>query len=195
MSDQPQITYVQPEGEPTFSFQSAEAEVMYESAEPQVSVEFTQEPTVQINQTGEPTVTYETAEQRQQRKSQQDQQQASAQSGNQGSNADNDANAGGTGETTTVADLLEMIVIDAEGNEIGQPQAFLEREGEFQMVLPEGGFLGFGEEEVAIPMDRVRLDGDRLVLLEMTEEDIEKASSVNYEDSQELPRDAEVRTD
>jgi hypothetical protein len=66
--DAPVVRMVEAEGEPTVRYQAAQAKVNYEGAQPNVSVEFTQEPTVQISQVGQPTVTYETTEEREQRR-------------------------------------------------------------------------------------------------------------------------------
>ena len=60
-----------------------------------------------------------------------------------------------------------------------------------------GGFFGFGEEEVPIPLDRLTLRGDSLILATLTEEEItamDQADWANYRDPSPQAR-PQIETD
>ena len=90
----------------------------------------------------------------------------------------------------TVADILAMEVYTEDGEDLGNPDAIVEVNGTQMLVISEGGFLGLGEDQVAVPMSRVSMDGDRLVLQSLTEDDIEEAGDFEFNDDQALADDA-----
>lgn len=74
---EPQVNIVEAEGQPKLAINSADPSVEFQASEPNVTVSFAQEPTIEVNQTGEANVTFETAEEREARRArQQEQQQA-----------------------------------------------------------------------------------------------------------------------
>ena len=193
-SNEPQVEFVEPEGEPQVSIASAEPQVEFRGSEPNVSVSFTQEPTVEIAQIGEATVTFETAEEREARQNQQaqaggdaEQQQAQAEGEQQMPETE--------GQMILVGDLLDMEVIGADGEDLGEPEALIERDGQLLLVIEEGGFLGLGQNAVAVPFDRIamNLDEEKLQLQNLTEEEIEAASDFRYDSSEEVAMDRELR--
>ncbi|WP_099826494.1 PRC-barrel domain-containing protein [Oceaniglobus indicus] len=87
----------------------------------------------------------------------------------------------GNGMTMTVADLRNMDVVTADGEDLGSPSAFIRINGEPHVVLASGGFLGIGEKEVPVAMSRVTVQNDQLILDAMTEQDIEAANDFEFD--------------
>lgn len=200
----PQVRIVEPEGEPEISISSAEPNVEFRGSEPNVSVSFAQEPTVEITQTGQPTVTFETAEEREARMQQEteDRRQASAAEEGAGetreqasANAEGAAQSDMQGDVILVSDLLGMDVIGANGEDLGEPEAVIERAGRMMIVIEEGGFLGLGQNAVAVPMERVafNVEEEELQLQQLTEQEIEDAGDFEYDASEELGMNDQVR--
>jgi hypothetical protein len=66
-----------------------------------------------------------------------------------------------------------MDLYNAQGNELGDVERVVQgQDGKQFIVIGAGGFLGIGERNVAIPTDRVAMQGDRLVIQGMTEDQI-----------------------
>ena len=99
------------------------------------------------------------------------------------------------GQMILVGDLLDMEVIGADGEDLGEPEALIERDGQLLLVIEEGGFLGLGQNAVAVPFDRIamNLDEEKLQLQNLTEEEIEAASDFRYDSSEEVAMDRELR--
>lgn len=179
---EPQVEITEAEGQPVMSYQGGEPTLSYESVEPEISVQMAEQPQVELQQSGEATVVLETPEEREQRRQQRQAQNA------EGGNA-----ATGTGaETMMVGDLMNMEVVTADGEELGAPVAFVEVDGQPNLVLEDGGFLGMGGKEVSVRMSRVAVQDEQLVLEDMTEEDIEAASAFNFDASRSLPRNEQI---
>ena len=75
----------------------------------------------------------------------------------------------------SVDELEDLAIVGPAGEEIGEvEEALMTPDGTIDAVAAEvGGFLGIGESEVVIPLDRLRLDGGRLVTA-MTREELER---------------------
>jgi sporulation protein YlmC with PRC-barrel domain len=73
--------------------------------------------------------------------------------------------AAGTWGETTGGDLVGQTVYGINGEEIGEIQDVVTRQGTTspEALVGVGGFLGIGERNVAIPLSQIRKDGDRLV--------------------------------
>ncbi|UUP18337.1 PRC-barrel domain-containing protein [Nitratireductor thuwali] len=195
-------------------------QVRYEAARPNVQFEMTGEPQVTFNRTGEPQVRFETAEQqqtadqRQQRRGgeQDQQQQARAQAdgaeetasvGQQGVSdrtyrmlrGDGGQEASGQTASVPVSEIVDRDLVNARGDELGTVERVIRSNDRLYVVLSHGGFLGLGEDEVALPLDRISAlrGGDELVLRGMTEEDIEQLPEVDADADQELGSGQEVR--
>ncbi|MDO6670280.1 PRC-barrel domain-containing protein [Paracoccus sp. 1_MG-2023] len=180
-STEPQVEIVEAEGEPNVSVEQSDPNVAFEGAEPQVSVSMAKQPTVEVQQTGQPNVVIETPEERQQR--------LAAQEGQQADPQETEAEAQPQGREMSVADLMDMEVVTADGEDLGNPEAFVDLEGEPNLVLSSGGFLGLGGKEVPVPMSRVTVDGERLMVDSMTEDDIEAANDFEYDSDAVLTDD------
>ncbi|MGR3320874.1 MAG: PRC-barrel domain-containing protein [Pseudooceanicola sp.] len=190
-SNEPRVEIVQPEGEPRVSVNAADPNVEFQGSEPQVSVNFTQEPTVEIAQMGEAKVTFETAEEREARMNEQ----AQAGDGEGNRQQANNEDGGQAGRTFLVSDLLDMDVVDANGEGLGEPEAVISRNGQMMLVIEDGGFLGLGGGRVAVPMERVAFNADEeeLQLRTLSEEQVENAGDFEYDASEEVSGDRELR--
>ena len=175
---QPTVQIVQNDEDPQVELSRVGApSVSYESTEPQVQVEFAQQPSVEIIQGNEPQVTFETLEEREQRRAQLGEQEAAASSA-----------VGGM----TVNDILGMEVLTADGDSLGNPNSVIEMDGQQMLVVSSGGFLGLGDTELPVGFDSVTMQDGRIVLRELTEEQIQNAESFEYNSDMALPEDSEV---
>ncbi len=63
----------------------------------------------------------------------------------------------------TGGDMVGQTVYGANGEEIGEVSDVVAREGgSAEALVGVGGFLGIGERDVAIPLNRLQMQGDRL---------------------------------
>ena len=83
---------------------------------------------------------------------------------------------GGVAQVFATADDLDDVEVwGSNGEAIGEVEnVVVDATGTHFIVLEVGGFLGLGEEEVAIPMDRFAARGEEgLVLVGMTADELE----------------------
>lgn len=204
--NEPDVNIVDADGEARTNYDGGgEPTLSYDQAEPRVTVEMPKQPTVEVEQTGEAKIVVETQEERDQRR-----QQRAADADDETRNdraaisdrnrdrrmaaADEDDQSPRTGvRTMTVGDLMDMEVVTSDGEDLGEPEGFIERNGETHLVLGSGGFLGLGEKEVPVRMSKVNVRDDQLVVSTMSEEDVEAANDFEYDDSRELPDDHQVK--
>lgn len=161
------------EGTANVDIQQQQPSVAYESAEPNVVFEDSPDPRVEYTESGEPNIRYEDADQ-----------QAMAEdmpSANQSAEADpmislrqgQTPMQAGAPEPHPVSDIAGMPVLGSDGAELGDVDRLVTDGERNYAVLTEGGFLGLGEREVALPLDALVVSEDRLVVNGMTEEDID----------------------
>lgn len=74
----------------------------------------------------------------------------------------------------TVDNLEDMDVIDPNGDTIGEiDEVLADTDGNIAAVTIEaGGFLGIGDEEIVVPLDRLQAAGDE-VRIDMTQAEME----------------------
>lgn len=209
---------------PQVRYEAAQPNVQFEmTGEPQITFNRTGEPQVRFetaeqHRTGEQgqqrSEQQQTADQRQQRPGgeQDQQQQARAQAddaeetasvGQQGVSdrayrmlrGDGGQEASGQTAAVPVSEIIDRDLVNARGDELGTVEKVIRSNDRIYVVLSHGGFLGLGEDEVALPLDRISaLRGDdELVLRGMTEEDIEQLPEVDADAGQELGSGQEVR--
>lgn len=170
---QPQVEITGTGNRAQFDVQGEEPTVLYEAAEPQIQIEEQGEPEIRYNQTGTPQIRFEDAGDG-----------AAMQSDAMMGDADMDvANQmlleiepmeAGDPLEYNVGDLSDRALTNARGEELGTvDRIVLASDGREYVVLDEGGFLGFGEREVAIPLDSISVVSGALVMRGMTEDDIE----------------------
>jgi hypothetical protein len=78
------------------------------------------------------------------------------------------------GQPVPVSRLLDMRVTNAKGDTLGDVEHVLAggADGKPRVVIGHGGFLGLGEKQVALPLDSMVLDGDRLVMRGLSDDQI-----------------------
>lgn len=157
-------------GTAAVNIEDAQPMVSYEEAEPIVEFEDAGEPELQYNQTGEADIQFEDMDE-----------QAAAQQGAVVAEDDQYASLRTTGEpvaagaasTVVVSDIVGRDVVNLQGEELGEIESVTLVNDRAYAILAEGGFLGIGEDEVAVPLDSMSMRGDEIVLRGMTEEDID----------------------
>ncbi len=216
--DQAVVRREQAEGQPEINVSRAEPDVSYERAEPNVEVTSSGEPNVQFTQSGEPTVRFEDGDRGQaatdgNRGVTERQGQASTDASNEAGGVDRGNTASttpdsdremallGDGGTEPGGDLMRLradTVIDREvrnmqGEELGMVSRLVTDGTEVYAVLAHGGFLGMGEREVALPLDRMSVsrDHERLVLRGLTEDELDELPRFDPASANEL-RDSQV---
>jgi hypothetical protein len=101
------------------------------------------------------------------------------------------AGASSWGERTG-GDMVGQTVYGANGEEIGEVSDIVSRQGGSspEALVGVGGFLGIGERDVAIPLDRLQMQGDRLTTT-MTKDEL--TAMQPYESSGYQPWDRSRR--
>lgn len=84
-------------------------------------------------------------------------------------------------------DLEGRNVVTFEGEEIGEVDSLVMSGGEVHAIVAHGGFLGIGQNRVAVPMQRLGMRGEDVVLLGLTEEQIDALPEFDFETGQALP--------
>jgi len=90
-------------------------------------------------------------------------------------------------ETLIVADLQGREVIsNSDGEKIGSVGDIVSNGDHLFAIIEHGGFLGIGGDEIAVPLNRLGLRGENLVLLGLSEEQIEHIPDYDYDNDQAL---------
>ncbi|MGF7162955.1 sporulation protein YlmC with PRC-barrel domain [Rhodoligotrophos appendicifer] len=78
-------------------------------------------------------------------------------------------------DSLSVSEITQMDVYNMRGERLGEVDRIIRDAdgGRNMLVLAHGGFLGIGEDKVAFPLSRFSMQGDRLVISNVTDEDIE----------------------
>lgn len=188
---QPNVVQQNATGPANVTVQPAEgqANVRYERAEPQVTVNQAQgQPTIRMEQAGQPaagdanrtamapatppaataTQPAATATQPAATGTQ------PAATGNRPATTGTVATAGaGAARQFSVTQLEDMNVYNARGNQLGEVEdVLIGPNNQTHLVVSYGGFLGLGERQVVMPLDRFQLQNDRLVVAGMTEDQL-----------------------
>lgn len=86
----------------------------------------------------------------------------------------------------TAADLEGRNVVTLRGEDVGEIEGIFQNDGRRYAILSHGGFLGIGDDEIAIPIERIAIQGDDVVLLGLTEEQLEQMPEYDFETDQEV---------
>lgn len=197
-----------PQQQARVNVQRQQPQVRFEPAEPNVEFEMTGEPQVRFERTGEPQVRFEETQQRQAGADQQRraEQQARAEQDvgrEQTASIDRrsvpeearrmlqgDGREEAEGRTwrILVSEIVGRDVVNRRGEELGTVDRVIRSNDRLYVVLEHGGFLGLGEDEVAVPLDRISsVQGDdQLLMRGMSEEDIEAMPNISSETGTEL---------
>lgn len=173
----PEVTIEAPEGDPQVEYAAAQPEVSFSGSEPNVTVSMSQEPSVEIARVGDIEVTFETAEEREQRRASSSGQSGEAEDGRR---------------TVTIAELMDMPVIGANGEDLGSPEAFVRQGDELMLVLSHGGFIGLGDDEVAVPLSRVTFSEQGLQLQSLTEDELDEVADFTYDQNMVVDDELEI---
>jgi len=97
---------------------------------------------------------------------------------------DSSAAATTSPKSLTVSELEGREVRNFRGENLGNVHRVVTGpDGRPHIVISHGGLLGFGADRAAFPIERFRVDGDRLTVRGVTEQDIQAASSATDVDS------------
>lgn len=92
---------------------------------------------------------------------------------------------------TAVRDLIGMDVLESSGADVGEIEELVQAAGTVQAVVGVGGFLGFGEHDVAIPLSKFVMTDSGLMLPDLSEAQLR--GMAGYDGAFEaLPRDITV---
>ena len=163
--------------------QQSQPTVSYESAEPNVVFEEQAEPEVRFTESGEPNVQFEDAN-------------AAPGAGMDAPAEAGDPNASlrqgdqpidaGVPTPYRASDMIGQEIVNAQGETLGTVDRLVTTGTREYVVLAEGGFLGLGEREVALPLDSMSVSEGRLLMRGMSDEDIEAMPEFDSAGAQEL---------
>ena len=87
-----------------------------------------------------------------------------------------------------VGDLIGLPVLDDEDRTLGRVKSVVQTEnGKIQLIMPYGGFLGWKQRLVAVPIEVVAIAGRQLAALDMTRAEFDAAPAWNGPQSQTIP--------
>ncbi|AUH32926.1 PRC-barrel domain-containing protein [Paracoccus tegillarcae] len=187
----PVVNFVTSQEPPQIEFTRADPEISFAGAEPNVTISMAEQPSVEVQVDGDPEIVIETTEEREQRQAGQQAEDGQAQDEGQSEEAPEQA-AAGDGTTMTVGDLMGMDVMTAGGENLGNPEAVIDVDGQQYLLLSSGGFLDIGDKIVPVPMGNVSVADGNLTLAEMTEADVERARDYEYDENAALADDQPV---
>ncbi|GAB5375258.1 MAG: hypothetical protein AcusKO_17200 [Acuticoccus sp.] len=178
-------------------------EVRYTAAKPRIEVSEEGEPAIAFNQPGDANV-------RVRRMSADETRAAAAERSGQAETAaaetaapaEREMAAADTGELTAPADtprsvvagnLIDASVMGANGDTIGDVEAFATRGGETYLVVGVGGLLGLGEKQIAIPLNEATFRDEAFHVPSLTDEAAEEMAE--YDDGTFTPVEEDQNID
>ena len=198
----PAVSIQQPK--PKVSVQQSQPQVQVREAKPQVSVQEQGQAQVEVRDTGAPVVTRQQPEQEQSQQMQQSAQPEQAQSRQMQQQAGQrqpassqsaaDASANPVYQQT-VRQLKGTEIIDVSGKDLGEvDKVVMDRKtGQPHVVLSVGGFLGIGDETVALPLSSMTLVNDKLMIPgERDEEQLKRRPPYRPDDYVELQQNMTI---
>jgi sporulation protein YlmC with PRC-barrel domain len=185
----PRVQVTQPPQQPEVQVQPAEAQVKVQQqagTAPNVQIqESNTQPTVHFER-GEPKVVVNQAQgQPHIRVEQEDAKPQTAESDRERTTATTGAAPSPRSPTASVRPIQasrvkNMVVYNEKGARLGEVERIVQaQDGKQQLIVGVGGFLGLGERRVAIPSGDVAMRGDRLILENLTEEQLKRMPPVD----------------
>jgi len=93
-----------------------------------------------------------------------------------------------------VGDLIGLPVLDHDDRTLGRVESVVRTpEGNVRLIVPYGGFLGWGRRPVAVPIEVVAIAGRQLAALDMTRAEFEAAPAWNATEGLALPAGEVIR--
>lgn len=87
-----------------------------------------------------------------------------------------------------VGDVIGLPVLDHDDRTLGYVRSVVRTpEGKIRLIVPYGGFLGWRQRPVAVPIEVVAIAGRQLAALDMTRADLDAAPAWNDPQSRSLP--------
>jgi sporulation protein YlmC with PRC-barrel domain len=180
----PQVRYAAPTQQPEVQVQPSQPQVVVTPTQPtQPNVQQAGAPSVQYQQVGEPRVVYQQEQGQPVIRFEQIGQHGGAQGSQQTQPTQTQSGTGATGLGTgtagvaglTASQVVSYDLYGADGRQIGDVERVVAGSDNRQyLVVGAGGFLGLGERKVLVPIEQVRLAGDRLVAQQMTEAQVKQ---------------------
>ena len=93
-----------------------------------------------------------------------------------------------------VGDLIGLPVLDDDDRTLGHVRSVVRTaSGKVQLIVPYGGFLGWRQRLVAVPIEVVAIAGRQLAALDMTRAEFEAAPAWNDPQSQPIAAGETIR--
>jgi hypothetical protein len=93
-----------------------------------------------------------------------------------------------------VGDLIGLPILDDDDRTLGRVKSVVRNEGgKIQLIIPYGGFLGFRQRLVAIPIEVVAIAGRQIAALDMTRAEIDVAPAWSDPASQPIAASEIIR--
>jgi hypothetical protein len=93
-----------------------------------------------------------------------------------------------------VGDLIGLPLLDDGDRTIGRVREVVRTgAGKIQLIVPYGGFFGWGRRPVAVPIEVVAIAGRQLAALDMTRLQLDAAPTWSGADSQPIPPGETIR--
>ena len=205
----PVVTYMDADGEPNVSINSAAPQVDYEAAEPDVRFSSAGEPTIEVIQSGEPKIVIQESAMEQDAMESDvavvqpltsDVEAMAVTDVEQRDPSDafladpsDAAYDGSPSAAITVRELDGMDVINGRGEELGNVERVVRNGADTYVIVEHGGwFFGLNDKEVAFPVANVMVRGGEMVLRGMTEEQIQAMPDYDYANEVDLGTDESV---
>jgi PRC-barrel domain len=93
-----------------------------------------------------------------------------------------------------VGDLVGLPVLDDHDRTLGRVKGVVRTpSGKIQLIVPYGGFLGWRQRLIAVPIEVVGIAGRQLAALDMTRAEFDVAPAWNDPESQPIPTSEVIR--
>jgi hypothetical protein len=93
-----------------------------------------------------------------------------------------------------VGDLIGLPVLDFDDRTLGYVGSVVRTtDGKIKLIVPYGGFLGWGRRPVAVPIEVVAIAARQIAALDMTRAEFDAAPAWNASQRQSLPATETIR--
>ncbi len=93
-----------------------------------------------------------------------------------------------------VQELIGVSVASAEGNDVGEVDNFALVGNKIAAIVGIGGFLGMGEHEVALSLEDMTWDGEKLIVSGFTEDQLREMPEYDEASTSMMASDSTLRT-
>ncbi len=97
-------------------------------------------------------------------------------------------------QSVKVGDLIGLPLLDDDDRTLGRVQSVVRTaSGKIRLIVPYGGWLGWRQRLVAVPIEVVAIAGRQLAALDMTRAEFDAALAWNDPQSQTIPASDVIR--